>query len=164
MRFGRVVVSFLLAVSAFGQTARKVDFGADVQPILKKRCEACHGAAQQISGLRLDQREGAMAGGYSGPVIVPGKSAESKLIQRVTGAPGVMVMPPSGPRLTPEEIGVLRAWIDSGATWTPPRHQWHRRRRNRVIPIGHFNRSRFLRSLAVADAEMECTTLSTRSS
>ena len=113
------VVSFLLAVSLFGQTARKVDFGADVQPILKKRCEACHGAAQQISGLRLDQREGAMAGGYSGPVIVPGKSAESKIIQRVTGAPGVMVMPPSGPKLTPEEIGVLRAWIDSGATWSP---------------------------------------------
>ncbi len=119
MRFGRVVFSFLLAVSAFGQTARKVDFSSDVQPILKKRCEACHGAAQQISGFRLDQREGAMAGGYSGPVIVPGKSAESKLIQRVSGAPGVMVMPPSGTKLTPEEIGVLRAWIDSGANWSP---------------------------------------------
>jgi hypothetical protein len=115
MRFGWAVSLFFLPFSLFGQS--KVDFAADVQPILKKRCEACHGAAQQMSGVRFDQREAALAGGYSGPVILPGKSAESKLIQRVSGTPGMMVMPPSGPRLTADEIGLLRAWIDGGAAW-----------------------------------------------
>src|SRR5436190_12956520 len=116
MQFGRAVLLSCLAFSASGQT--KPDFTADIQPILRKRCEACHGAAQQLSGLRLDQREGAMSGVYSGPVILPGKSADSKLIQRVSGAAGMMVMPPSGPRLTPEEIAKLKSWIDAGAAWT----------------------------------------------
>jgi hypothetical protein len=116
MRFGWAVSLLFVPLSLFGQA--KVDFIADVQPILKKRCEGCHGAAQQMSGVRFDQRDAALAGGYSGPVILPGKSAESKLIQRVSGTKGMMVMPPSGPRLTAEEIGVLRAWIDSGAAWS----------------------------------------------
>src|SRR5688572_24455186 len=105
----------MCSLSILGQTGP--EFSSQVQPIFKKRCEACHGAAQQLSGLRLDQREAAMAGGYSGPIIVPGKSAESKIVQRVSGAPGVMVMPPSGPKLTPEEIATLKSWIDSGAKW-----------------------------------------------
>lgn len=116
MLFGRSAVFCLFVVSVFGQSS-KIDFPSNVQPILKKRCEACHGAAQQVSGLRFDQRDAAMAGGYSGPVIVPGKSSESKLIHRVTGATGVMVMPPSGQRLTAEEISTLRSWIDAGAPW-----------------------------------------------
>jgi mono/diheme cytochrome c family protein len=126
MQFGRAFVLCAFAVGMLGQTkvdlppavSRKVDFSTDVQPIFKKRCEACHGAAQQISGLRVDQRDGAMAGGYSGPVILAGNSAESKLVHRIAGTPGVMVMPPAGPRLTPEEVGVIRAWIDAGATWS----------------------------------------------
>ena len=113
MQFGRAFLLCGIAVGMLGQTkvdlpppaSRKVEFTSDIQPILKKRCEACHGAAQQVSGLRLDQRDAALAGGYSGQVILPGKSGESKLIHRVAGAPGVMVMPPSGPRLTPEEVG-----------------------------------------------------------
>src|SRR5206468_12291357 len=48
------------------------------------------------------------------PVIVPGKSADSKLIRRLVDGDGGMQMPPTGP-LSPDEIGVLRAWIDQGA-------------------------------------------------
>src|SRR3954447_21271671 len=109
----RLITAALLfcASAALAQTP-------EVAKIFRSRCYGCHGPAQQMSGVRFDQRDAAMAGGYSGPVIVPGKSAESKLIKRVSGAPGVMVMPPSGPRLTAEEVGLLRAWIDSGANWT----------------------------------------------
>lgn len=89
----------------------------EAERVLRTRCAGCHGQAQQMSGLRLDAREPAMAGGYSGPVIVPGKSADSKLMHRVTGKPGVLVMPPSGPRLTAAEIETLRSWIDGGAKW-----------------------------------------------
>src|SRR5262249_19070759 len=51
-----------------------------------------------------------------GPVIVIGKSAESKLIKRVANGDGGLQMPPTGP-LTDEEIGILRAWIDQGADY-----------------------------------------------
>lgn len=97
--------------------SRKVDFQREVEPLLRTRCQGCHGAAQQMSGLRLDGRESALHGGYSGAVIKPGNSAESTLVRRISGPKDVGPMPPVGKRLTPEEIGIIRGWIDQGAEW-----------------------------------------------
>jgi ankyrin repeat protein/mono/diheme cytochrome c family protein len=91
----------------------QVDFKQHVQPILSQNCYSCHGPKQQQSGLRLDLRQNALRGGDYGPVIIPGKSAESKLILRLVSGDGGMQMPPTGP-LAAEEIGILRAWIDQG--------------------------------------------------
>src|SRR5215471_3091786 len=95
----------------------KVDFARDIEPLLTKRCVICHGAQQQMSGLRLDQKDAALKGGKSGADILPGKSAESRLI-RLVGGLETKVMPPTGARLTAAEVGLLRAWIDQGAAWT----------------------------------------------
>jgi hypothetical protein len=103
------------AVAACG-IAQAADFAKDIAPIFEKRCLACHGAAVQTSGLRLDRREEALAGGYSGKAILPGDPDGSKLIRLVSGAAKV-VMPPIGPRLTAAEVAVLRAWITQGAEW-----------------------------------------------
>ena len=92
----------------------KVDFNRHVRPLFAEKCSACHGARQQQSGLRLDKRQNALRGGDYGPVIVPGKSAESKLILRLVNGDGGMQMPPTG-ALDPHEISMLRAWIDQGA-------------------------------------------------
>ena len=94
----------------------KVDFDQHVKPILSKNCHACHGTKQQQSGLRLDKRQNALRGGDYGPVIIAGKSADSKLILRLVSGDGGMQMPPTGPLAT-EDIGILRAWIDQGAEW-----------------------------------------------
>ena len=91
-----------------------VDYEKDVKPLLSQNCYSCHGETVQQSGLRLDLRQNALRGGDYGPVIVPGKSAASKLIKRLVDGDGGMQMPPTG-ALTPEEIGILRAWIDQGA-------------------------------------------------
>jgi len=93
---------------------RKIDFERDVQPILSQKCHSCHGDDVQQSGLRLDKRQNALRGGDYGPVIIPGNSAESKLIRRLVNGDGGLQMPPTGP-LPDEEIGILRAWIDQGA-------------------------------------------------
>jgi mono/diheme cytochrome c family protein len=93
------------------------DFAKDVQPIFKKRCFMCHNAKLMQNGVRFDDGNAALAGGYSGPVIIPGKSAESKVIQRVTSDKPGQKMPPAGPGLTPEEIATLKSWIDAGADW-----------------------------------------------
>ncbi|MEO8660236.1 MAG: PSD1 and planctomycete cytochrome C domain-containing protein [Bryobacteraceae bacterium] len=98
-------------------TAGRIDFARDIEPLLRTRCQGCHGPRQQMSGLRLDGPADAMRGGSSGPVIQPGKSGESKLIQMVSGAVEGRIMPPAGARLTSNEIGLLRAWIDQGAVW-----------------------------------------------
>ena len=133
--FGRVFASsvavfFLLGIPYVPQLAEEVDiqalfpaaksqadFSRDVEPLFRERCYTCHGPQQQMSGLRLDSKAAALAGGYSGPVIKPGNSAESKLIHLVAGLKKDLIMPMGGGRLTPEQVGLLRAWIDQGAEW-----------------------------------------------
>ncbi len=97
-----------------------VDFAAQVQPILVQHCQKCHGQRKQESGLRLDSAAAALKGGEGGygPTLVPGKSADSVLIQAVTGAHADLEqMPPGDTKLGEAEVAVLRAWIDQGAIW-----------------------------------------------
>jgi hypothetical protein len=95
----------------------EVDFDRDIRTIFSERCLTCHGPAKQRSGLRLDRKEDAARGGNNGVAYVPGNSTGSLLIRYVSGVDPDIVMPPEGDRLTSEHVGLLRAWIDSGATW-----------------------------------------------
>jgi hypothetical protein len=94
-----------------------VDFVRDVQPILAQNCYNCHGAHKHESQLRWDNKEIALQGGEHGPDIIPGQSAQSRMIQLVSGAVPDLIMPQKGDPLTAQQIGILRAWIDQGATW-----------------------------------------------
>src|SRR5262245_31490359 len=71
----------------------KVDFARDIRPILEKNCFACHGAEKQKSGLRLDRKAQALAGGDSGKAIVPGKADDSPLVERIESDDPTLVMP-----------------------------------------------------------------------
>jgi len=93
------------------------DFARDIQPLFANHCVKCHGLEKQKGGLRLDAKAAALKGGDDGRVIVPGKSAESRLVHLVAGLETDKLMPPKGERLTPEQVGLLRAWIDQGAPW-----------------------------------------------
>ena len=94
-----------------------VSFTQQIQPLLKQRCYACHSETISNNELRLDRKQDALRGGHSGPSIIPGDSAKSRLIHLVAGYRVKVVMPPAGPPLSPAEIGLLRAWIDQGADW-----------------------------------------------
>ena len=98
-----------------------VDFVRDVQPIFAEHCVSCHGEKKQKSEYRVDVKHLALSGGEnSAPNIVPGKSAESPLIKYVAGLDDDMLMPPKksdAKRLSAEQVGVLRRWIDDGAVW-----------------------------------------------
>jgi ankyrin repeat protein len=107
-------MSLSVIFCALPLTAQTVDFEKQVQPLLAQKCYACHGEEVQQSGLRLDKRQNAMRGGDYGPVIIVGKSVESKLIKRVINGDGGMRMPPTG-SLSADEINTLKAWIDQGA-------------------------------------------------
>lgn len=96
---------------------RPIQFQKDVEPIFAKHCYACHGPEKQKGDLRLDVKPIALKGGSSGPAIVPGKSGESRLIQLVASTDSDSVMPQKGERLSKDQIGLLRAWIDQGANW-----------------------------------------------
>jgi mono/diheme cytochrome c family protein len=97
--------------------AGPVDFAKHVRPILEQSCIRCHARGSHKGGLSVETRKDLLDGGETGPAAVPGKSGESLLIQLVSGQEEERVMPAKGPRLTGEQIGVLRAWIDQGAAW-----------------------------------------------
>ena len=98
-------------------SSEKVDFTKDIQPIFEKSCYACHGAKQQMAGLRLDSKKPAFEGGQSGKAIVPGKATESHLYQRVAGLGDQARMPMGGQPLEAAQIVLIRNWIDQGADW-----------------------------------------------
>lgn len=93
---------------------RKIDYVTDIHPILRTYCASCHLSGKQKGGLQLDTRESILKGGASGPAAVAGQSASSLMIHLVAGTDPDNVMPPNGKRLSAEQVGVLRAWIDQG--------------------------------------------------
>jgi mono/diheme cytochrome c family protein len=93
------------------------DFERDIRPLFEKRCVKCHGPEKQKGDLRLDGKAAAMRGATDGPVILPGKGADSRLVAAVAGVDEDLAMPPKGERLTMEQVGMIRRWIDDGAHW-----------------------------------------------
>jgi hypothetical protein len=72
---------------------------------------------QDKGGFKLDTRETFLKGGDSGEVASAGQSAGSLLIELVSGLDPDNVMPVKGSKLTPRQVGLLRAWIDQGMKW-----------------------------------------------
>jgi mono/diheme cytochrome c family protein len=107
--------------------APAIDFIRDIKPIFVEHCYGCHGPGEERGGLSLAQRALALAGGDTGPAIVPGSSGKSLLLERVRGS-RPPVMPLDGEPLSDAEIRRLEAWIDEGAVWpesadeADPRH------------------------------------------
>ena len=128
-KFCALMATFIAALPAQGkltpeQIARlpapapvKVDFARDVKPIFDSACVKCHGKGKDKGGLSIETRDSFMKGGDSGVPIVSGKSAESLIIELVAGFDPETVMPQKGSKLKPEQIALLRAWIDQGANW-----------------------------------------------
>lgn len=113
-------VLFFYPQKAQSQTSKPadIDFAKEVQPLLARRCFACHGPDDAEGGLRLDNREGALAELESGAfAIVPEAPDESALLERIASDEEGVRMPPEGKPLTQQEQDILRRWIESGAPW-----------------------------------------------
>lgn len=100
-------------------TPRAVDFKSEIKPILEASCVKCHGRGKDKGAFVLDNRESFLKGGKTGPAVVPNNSAESYLIELVSGIDPDNVMPQKGSKLNAAQVGLLRAWIDQGLKWDP---------------------------------------------
>jgi hypothetical protein len=97
---------------------RKVDYEKDIKPILETACFRCHGPESPKSRLNLTTQETALKGGRRGVDIVPKQSAQSPLVHYISGVIEELHMPPGNAKaLTPDEVGLIRAWIDQGPLW-----------------------------------------------
>lgn len=95
--------------------AEAPDFNTDVLPVFRKYCNGCHNARELSAELVLEDFARTMQGGENGRVIVAGKSAESRLWSVVSGAAEPRMPPETSAQPKPEELALIRQWIDAGA-------------------------------------------------
>ncbi|MBI3879424.1 MAG: DUF1549 domain-containing protein, partial [Verrucomicrobia bacterium] len=109
-----VAVRCVVAVSAATSDAEL--FERKIQPIFQQHCFKCHShSADKINGgLVLDSFAAVLAGGDTGPAIVPGKPGESLLLSAVKHT-GELKMPKKGEKLSAAEIATLEEWVKLGA-------------------------------------------------
>ena len=86
----------------------------DVARIFSERCLGCHAASVKMGSLNLETYEGFQQGGTHTSLVVPGKSAESRLYLLITGK-AMPAMPMDGGKLSAQQIETVRDWIDAGA-------------------------------------------------
>src|SRR5215475_10132166 len=116
--YRQYVLRAILALCALAevlsaQVPAKIEFERDVLPILRQNCVSCHGPAQQMNGLRLDRKSSVL----SFRRVVPGGIQNSFLYKRLLGSSEYgPQMPPTG-SLRPEQIEIIKKWIEQGADW-----------------------------------------------
>ncbi len=95
-----------------------VSYAQDVADVLDAKCAGCHGSALAEKGLNMESVAGMLKGGKRGPALRPGK-ADDSLLFKMAAHRVDPVMPPKEKKdlkpLTPDELGVLKQWIDAGA-------------------------------------------------
>jgi hypothetical protein len=103
-------------------TKQGVTYATDIKPILDTSCVKCHSGDKPKAKLKLDSLDDILKGGRDVKVVVAGDSASSLIVQAAahTTTDHDQWMPPKKaedkfPPLTPDQIGLIRAWIDQGA-------------------------------------------------
>ncbi len=121
LRWTTLAVALLAALgnvrASGGEAAEDAFFEAKVRPVLAGTCLKCHGETKASAGLRLDSREAMLAGGDSGPAVVPGKPEESLIVVAIRHDDDFLKMPPGDDPIARQAINDLTAWIAAGATW-----------------------------------------------
>ncbi len=99
------------------QTPEIEHFERRIRPVFVEHCETCHSSrlAEPMGGLRVDTRPGLLAGGASGPSLVPGDPDSSLIMKALGYLDPVLKMPPTG-KLPDRVVDDFRAWIAAGAT------------------------------------------------
>ena len=113
-------VLLAMAITGCAAEIHQVSFQQNVRPILQENCIECHtayeGEGYLETGLTLASYEELMQGDLYGPVVVPGDSRHSILNMLVEGRADPSIRMPHGrDPLTPEDIEILRLWVDQGA-------------------------------------------------
>lgn len=104
------VLAVTTALPVLAQTQDAAFFEAKIRPVLAENCYRCHSATMVApkGGIILDTKEGLHS------VVVPGKPAESRLMEVLSYEDPVVQMPPPG-KLTDAVLADFTQWIAAGA-------------------------------------------------
>ncbi len=133
-RWPSLLGMLFVAGGSLSASAEPTDFQRDVLPLLRKNCIACHNASTAEGDLILETPQQILAGGLSGPAVLPG-NGEASPLYRLAAHLDEPTMPPEGndrnaARLSEDQVAVIKRWIDEGAkgeviptaeiVWQPP--------------------------------------------
>lgn len=112
-----MICLFPLGASSYAQ----VSFVHDIAPVVLKRCTGCHGEKINLGGYRANTFQYLMKHAPQSPApVVPGKPEDSQIYKLITAKSDAIRMPRSDDPLTPEQIGLIRRWIQEGAKFDGP--------------------------------------------
>lgn len=100
---------------AVAADAAPPDFSEHVAPMLRKYCVGCHSADEAEGKLVLDSFDAIGKGGEHGPILVPGKADESRVVLMLEKKVEPFMPPEGSEAPTAEEVALLKAWIAAGA-------------------------------------------------
>ena len=132
------VVGFcpLLASEPIDRNQEHVSFVDDIQPILKRNCDRCHGSKNQEGDLQLNDRTRVLD--HDG-LINRNAPSKSLLIKRLINEDEGDIMPLDGQRLSDQEVRLIRRWIQQGADWpdsvASPNHWAYQPIRRPTVPV-----------------------------
>ncbi len=106
-----VVLLSIAAPNLAAQNPSEPRFESHIEPILAANCFVCHGEQSPQAELDVRTREALLEGGKSGPALVPGAPVDSLLLQKTASG----AMPMGDTKLTPDEVELIRLWIEGGA-------------------------------------------------
>jgi len=109
-----------LTITACSQQIVPVSYRQDIAPLLAEHCGRCHqldGNGTRKSGFAMDSYEQLLKGTRFGPIIKPGAATASTLMSLIDGRadPAIRMPPDNHNPLAPEQISLIRRWIDEGA-------------------------------------------------
>jgi mono/diheme cytochrome c family protein len=125
-----LAAAFTLSLAANAEDAKlppasdkkDVTYATDIKPIFDANCVKCHSGAKPKARLKMDTLEDILKGTKMGKIVKAGDSANSFIVKSIAHTSGERDswMPPipnkaGAKTLTPEQIGLVRAWIDQGA-------------------------------------------------
>ncbi|HEV8378507.1 MAG TPA: DUF1549 domain-containing protein, partial [Tepidisphaeraceae bacterium] len=117
MRLTLIALLFSSSICLAQSPSKQINFKDDIYPLLERRCFECHQGKDAESGYRLDLREEILGQTNGQPLAVPGDSAKSEIVKRITATDKTRMPPKGNKRLPDSEIALLRAWIDQGLSW-----------------------------------------------
>jgi cytochrome c/WD40 domain-containing protein len=113
-RFSLLVGLFLfLAPKSFG--AEAPSYAKQINPFFTRYCVECHNNEEPKGGLNLETYKSLLEGSENGAVLTSGKADASRIVQLVEHKDKPFMPPKKAKQPRPEEIALLRAWIDAGA-------------------------------------------------
>lgn len=115
-RFLAILLAACVAASPALRAADAPTYEKQIAPFFKTYCLGCHdGGDDSKGGFSLRTYPALMTGGDGGEVIVPGNSADSRLMQMLLGTEEPKMPPKKAKQPGPDEIALIKRWIDLGA-------------------------------------------------